>query len=140
VPKQPKETAWLGLSPVIWLILGGAAVIYLFSRWELHMVAKGGEPLVKPGTLRNARLRGGLTMFFFQYFVQGGLFFVVPLYLSVVLGLSAARTGVRLMPLSITLLFAAIAIPKFLPHVSPRRVVRAGLFALFAGTLVLVIA
>src|SRR5207302_3577965 len=105
-----------------------------------HVVAAGREPLVKPGMLRNARLRGGLTMFFFQYFVQGGLFFVVPLYLSVVLGLSAARTGVRLMPLSVTLLFAAIAIPKFLPHVSPRRVVRAGLFSLFAGTLVLVIA
>jgi MFS family permease len=140
VPKDPHDTAWLGLSPVVWLILGGAGFLYAFTRWELHVVARGGEPLVKPGMLRNARLRGGLTMFFFQYFVQGGLFFVVPLFLSVVLGLSAARTGVRLMPLSITLLFAAIAIPKFLPHVSPRRVVRAGLLALCAGTVTLVAA
>ena len=35
-------------------------------------------------------------MFFFQYLVQAGLFFVVPLYLSVCLGLSALATGVRL--------------------------------------------
>jgi Na+/melibiose symporter-like transporter len=129
---------WLGLSPVIWLILGGLAVLYLFSRWELGVVRRGGEPLVRPGMLRNARLRGGITMFFFQYFIQGGVFFVVPLYLSIVVGLSAAGTGVRLLPLSLTLLLAAIAIPKFWPHASPRRVVRGGLLALLVGVVVLV--
>ena len=65
-------------------------------------------------------------MFFFQYFVQSGVFFVVPLFLSVSLGLSAIDTGVRLLPLSITLLIAAIGIPRFFPDVSPRRVVRLG--------------
>ena len=58
-------------------------------------------------------LRGGLTAFFFQYFVQGGLYFAVPLFLSVALGLSAIETGVRLLPLSATLLLAAAGIPKF---------------------------
>jgi hypothetical protein len=61
----------------------------------------------------------------------------VPLYLSVCLGLSALDTGVRLLPLSVTLLAAAIGIPRFLPNVSPRLVVRVGLFALLAGTVVL---
>ena len=139
---RPKagETDWLGLSPVIWLILGGGAVIWLFTRWELHVVARGREPLVRPGMLRNERLRGGLEMFFFQYLTQGGLFFVVPLFLSIVLGLSAAGTGVRLLPLSATLLLAAIAIPKFGPHASPRSVVRAGLLALFVAICILVAA
>jgi hypothetical protein len=76
-------------------------------------------------------------MFFFQYLVQAGFFFVVPLFLSVCLGLTALGTGVRLLPLSITLLVAAIGIPKFFPNVSPRFVVRAGLLSLFLGTLVL---
>jgi Na+/melibiose symporter-like transporter len=76
-------------------------------------------------------------MFFFQYLVQAGVFFVVPLYLSVCLGLSALATGAKLLPLSITLLAAAIGIPKLLPNVSPRLVVRCGLLALFAGTVVL---
>ena len=39
--------------------------------------------------LQNPLLRGGLTLFFFQYLLQAGLFFVVPLFLSVALGLSA---------------------------------------------------
>jgi Na+/melibiose symporter-like transporter len=138
VAPKPDGEEWLGLSPVIWLILAGLATLYVFSRWEAHVVARGGEPLVRPGTLRNARLRGGLTMFFFQYFVQGGMFFVIPLFLSIVVGLSAAGTGVRLLPLSITLLAAAVAIPKLWPHASPRRVVRAGLLALLVGVVALI--
>jgi hypothetical protein len=76
-------------------------------------------------------------MLFFQYLVQAGLFFVVPLFLSVCLGLSALETGARLLPLSVTLLLAAIGIPRLFPDVSPRLVVRGGLFALLAGTVVL---
>ena len=79
-------------------------------------------------------------MFFFQYLVQAGIFFVVPLYLSVCLGLSALATGARLLPLSVTLLVAAIGIPRFFPDVSPRLVVRGGLVALLAGAVVLLVA
>jgi Na+/melibiose symporter-like transporter len=79
-------------------------------------------------------------MFFFQYLVQAGLFFVVPLYLSVCLGLSALATGARLLPLSITLLAAAIGVPRLWPNVSPRLVVRCGLLSLFVGTVVLLAA
>ena len=64
----------------------------------------------------------------------------MPLYLSVCLGLSALETGARLLPLSVTLLAAAIGIPRLFPNVSPRLVVRIGLLALLAGTLVLLAA
>jgi MFS family permease len=136
---QPKEggPSWAGLSPSIWLMLAGLLVIWTFFRWEAHVVARGGEPLVRPSMLQNKQLTGGLTMFFFQFLVQGGFFFVVPLFLSGCLGLTALETGVRLLPLSVTLIAAAIGIPKLLPDVSPRLVVRGGLFALLAGTLVL---
>jgi hypothetical protein len=73
-------------------------------------------------------------MFMFQYLVQAGFFFVVPLFLSICLGLSALATGARILPLSITLLLAAIGIPKVWPDVSPRRVVRIGLVSMFLGT------
>jgi len=79
-------------------------------------------------------------MFFFQFLAQAGLFFVVPLYLSVCLGLTALETGVRLLPLSLTLLAAALGVPRLFPSASPRLVVRAGLFALLAGTVVLLAA
>ena len=134
---KPEGPSWAGLSPTIWLILGGLFVIWLFARWEARRQSRGEEPLVRPGFLRNRQLSGGLLMFFFQYLAQAGLFFVVPLYLSVCLGLSALATGARLLPLSVTLLIAAIGIPRLLPDVSPRLIVRTGLLALLAGTVVL---
>jgi hypothetical protein len=95
---------------------------------------------VNPAILRNPTLRGGLTSFFFQYLLQAGLFFAVPLFLSVALGLSAIDTGVRLLPLSITLLLAAAGTPQVFPNASPRRVVELGFLALFAGIVVMVAA
>jgi hypothetical protein len=62
----------------------------------------------------------------------------VPLFLSIALGLSAIETGVRVLPLSITLILAAAGIPKFFPDASPRRVVQLGFLALFTGLVVLV--
>jgi MFS family permease len=137
IQPKPDGPSWAGLSPTVWLLLGGLFVIWLFTRWEVRRVARGEEPLVRPGFLRNKQLSGGLVMFFFQFLAQAGLFFVVPLYLSVCLGLSALETGARLLPLSLTLLIAAIGIPRLFPNVSPRLVVRSGLLALFAGAVVL---
>jgi hypothetical protein len=128
---------WLGLSPVIWLILGGGVVLRIFMWWERRRLSGGHAALIDPAMLQNRTLRGGLTSFLFQYLLQAGLFFVVPLYLSVALGLSAIATGVRLLPLSITLLLAAAGIPKVFPDASPRRVVRLGFIALFAGIVIL---
>ncbi|WP_327344470.1 MFS transporter [Streptomyces europaeiscabiei] len=139
---QPKPDApsWLGVSLVVWLMLAGLLLVWLFLHWEARMVERHREPLVEPALLQNKQLTGGLTMFFFQYLVQMGVFFVVPLYLSVALGLSALKTGARLLPLSVTLLAAAVLIPRYLPDVSPRRVVRLGTLALFAGAVVLMAA
>jgi MFS family permease len=138
VQAKPEGPEWLGLSPSIWLILAGTVVVWLFLGWENRLVERGGEPLVNPAILRTKVLRGGLTSFFFQYFVQGGLFYAVPLFLSVALGLSAIETGVRLLPLSLTLLLAAAGIPKVFPDVSPRRMVRLGFLAMSAALFILV--
>jgi EmrB/QacA subfamily drug resistance transporter len=137
IEPKPDAPSWLHLSPVVWLIAGGLFLVWLFFQWESRLEEKGAEPLVRPSMLRSRQLTGGLTMFFFQYLVQMGIFFVVPLFLSVALGLSAVGTGVRLLPLSLTLLAAALGIPRFFPDVSPRLVVRLGVILLLAGTLVL---
>jgi EmrB/QacA subfamily drug resistance transporter len=137
---KPNGPSWAGLSPTVWLILTGLFVIWVFFRWEARREAKGQEPLVRPAMLRNRQLSGGLLMFFFQYMVQAGLFFVIPLFLSVCLGLSALATGARLLPLSVTLLAAAIGVPRLFPTVSPRLIVRIGILALLAGTVVLLAA
>jgi MFS family permease len=137
IQPTPGGPSWAGLSPTVWLVLAGLFVIWLFFRWQARRESRGEEPLVRPAMLRNRQLTGGLTMFFFQFLVQAGFFFVVPLFLSVALGLSAIDTGVRLLPLSLTLLAAALGIPRFLPNISPRFVVRLGLLSLLGGTVVL---
>jgi MFS family permease len=137
VRPSPGAPAWFGLSPVIWLVLGGGTVLAAFAAWERRRIDRGAGALIDPRMLRNVQLRDGVGCFLFVYLVQAGLFFVVPLFLSVALGLSAVATGVRLLPLSLSLLLFATAIPKLFPDVSPRRVVRLGFVAMFAGLVLL---
>jgi MFS family permease len=127
----------LGVSPVIWLIGGGLVSLRLFMVHVRRLDAADGEPLVTPSLFRNRQMTGGLTMFFFQFVVMMGIFFVVPLYLSVALGLSAIDTGLKITPLSVTMLLAAVGVPKFFPAASPRRVVELGLIAAVIGIVVL---
>jgi MFS family permease len=138
VQPKPDAPVWLGTSPVVWLILGGAGVLWLFVLWENHRLAHGQGALVDPAMLRIPTLQAGLTSFFFQFLLQAGLFFVIPLFLSVALGLSAVATGVRLLPLSVTLLAAAVGVPRLFPSAPPRRVVRIGFSLLVIGIVVLI--
>jgi MFS family permease len=140
VQPKPDAPTWLGLSPVIWLFLGGGVVLLLFLDWERHRRDSGRAALLDPAILRVRLLRSGLTAFFFQYLLQAGLFFAVPLFLSIALGLSAIDTGLRIMPLSITLVIAAVGIPKLWPKASPRLVSRFGFSMLFLGLVVFVAA
>jgi MFS family permease len=136
----PKAGApeWLGLSPVIWLLFTGGVLLVLFATWENRRLRLGEGVLIDPSMLRNLQLRNGVTLFLFLFLVQAGIFFVVPLFLSVALGMSAVATGVRLLPLSLMLLLFAVGVPKLFPNVSPRRVIRLGFTSLFAGLVVLV--
>ena len=131
VQPKPEAPQWLGASPVIWLILGGGVVLDLVRVVGGPPPAEGPRRLIDPQMLRVRGLQAGLISFFFQYLLQAGLFFVIPLFLSVALGLSAVATGVRLLPLSVTLLAAAVGVPRLFPAASPRRIVRVG-FAVLA--------
>jgi MFS family permease len=135
----PKEGAgsFLGLSLSFWLITGGLGLLWLFILWELRRQQRGDSALVDPGLLRNVPLVSGLRMLAVQGFFQAGFLFALPLFLSVVLGLSAFRTGLALMPLSITLILGAVVVARFLAGRGwgPRQVVRLGLVSLLAGTL-----
>ena len=131
--RQAGHAVIFDASLTLWFMAVGLLVVYGFLRWEgrLEAAAVGNpdalQPLVRPSMLRNRQLTGGLGMFFAQFMIQAGAFFAVPLFLSVVLGLNALQTGVRLVPLSIALLLTAIGIPKLWPKANPRRVVRIGL-------------
>jgi len=131
-------TSLFGLSLTIWFLIGGLFLLWLFFRYQRRLERNGKEPLIAPLLLQNRQLTGGLITFLFLFLIQAGIFFIVPLFLSVVLGMSPIETGVRLLPLSLSLLLAAAGIPRFLPHASPRRIARVGMLALIAGVVVLI--
>ena len=138
VRPKPDAPEWFGLSPVIWLVFAGAGVLVLFVWWENRRTKRGEGALIDPGMLRNLQLRNGVMSFLFMFLIQAGIFFTVPLFLSVALGISAVETGVRLLPLSLSLLLFAVGVPRVRPEASPRRVVRLGFLMLFAGLVLLV--
>jgi len=138
VDPKPGAPTWFGLSPAFWLMLGGGVVLWLFLGWERRMIEHDREPLVDPALFQVVHLRSGLEAFFFQYLLLLGLFFLMSLYLTVALGLSAIATGVRLMPMSVMLFLAAVGIPKVFPNANPRRVTRLGFLSIAVGLSMLV--
>ena len=138
IQPKPEAPELLGLSPVIWMILAGGATLALFVAWENRRINRGQGALIDPSMLRNLQLRNGVMSFLFMFMIQAGVFFTVPLFLSVALGVSAVETGVRLLPMSLTLLLFAVGVPRRWPDANPRRVVRIGFLLLFAGLVLLV--
>ena len=135
---KPEAPSLAGLSYTVWFVLGGLFVLWLMLMWQRRMERTGKEPLIAPALLKVPQLTGGLVTFLFLFLVQAGIFFIVPLFLSVVLGMSPMETGIRLLPLSLSLLVAAVGVPRFRPQANPRRVVRIGLLALVAGIVILI--
>ena len=62
---------------------------------------------------------------------------MLPVYLQVVLGLNALETGLRLLPMSVTMLIAALTGPKLAARRSPKAVCRLGLVAISVAAVVL---
>ncbi|EMF01525.1 MFS transporter [Streptomyces mobaraensis NBRC 13819 = DSM 40847] len=133
-PRNPPFTL-LGFAPTLFVVAAGAVLLWLFCAWERRQQHRGREPLVHLSLFRVPPLRAGLTMLLCQNLVLLGLFFVIPLYLQVVQGLDAFQTGLRLLPVSVTMLLSAMAGPLLGRVAAPRTVVRCGLLVLLAAAL-----
>jgi MFS family permease len=135
-PRSSPVTVF-GFSLTPFVIGAGIGVLSLFGSWERRVAERGGEPLVHVRLLAVPPLRAGLLTVLAQGFILLGLFFVIPLYLQVVLGLDAFQTGLRLLPVSVTMLAAAVAGPVVNRVLGPRSVVRISLGTLVVATLAL---
>ena len=133
-----KEITPFGFSVVPFLILAGVFLLWFFGLWEGRRERLGQDRLLDRALLGIATLRAGLATLMAQQLVLMGTFFVLPVYLQVVLGLDAFETGKRLLPMSVTMLIAALGGPKLSARLAPRLVVRIGLFAMVVAALILV--
>ncbi len=116
-----------GFSLAVFVVIGGALLLWAFVEWSRHREASDKDPLVHLRLFSIAPLRAGLVGLLTQNLILMGVFFVVPLYLQMVIGLDALDTGIRMLPISITMfLFSAIG-SKLSSRVAVRTIVRAGL-------------
>lgn len=132
---SPIEPFGFSLTPFV--IAAGGLLIAGFAAWEGRRERLGLDPLVHLGLLRISRLRGGLSMFLAQNLILMGVFFTIPLYLQVVLGLDALETGVRMLPTSVGLFVTAIAGSALATKFAPKPLVRTGLLVVLAAILML---
>jgi hypothetical protein len=118
------------------MITGGAVLLWAFTVWQRHREKIGADPLVHLDLLRIRPLRSGLAGLFSQNLVLMGVFFVVPLYLQLVLGLDALQTGIKMLPISITM-FLAAAGSRLSTRFTVRGIVRTGLTTTMLAVLIL---
>jgi MFS family permease len=123
-----QEITPLGFSVVPFLMLAGATLLGAFTLWEDRRERAGKDTLLDRSLLRIERLRAGLSTLLMQQLILLGIFFVLPVYLQVVLGLDAFETGKRLFPMSVTMFAAAMLGPKLASKLAPRLVAQAGLW------------
>jgi len=132
------EITPFGFSAVPFLLLAGGTLMAFFTRWLARCERTGREPLLRRDLFGVRQLRAGLTMLSSQQLILNGIFFVLPLYLQVVLGKDALQTGVAILPISLTMLPAALLGPRLAQRISPRSIVRIGLVAMLGAALGLV--
>jgi EmrB/QacA subfamily drug resistance transporter len=131
------EITPFGFSAVPFFILAGVGCLAGFVLWEERRKRLGRDVLLDMSLLRIRHLRGGLTTLLMQQLVLLGLFFVLPVYLQVVLGLNAFDTGKKLLPMSIALFVAAMLGPRLAAGWAPKRVAQAGLAVFVVGSVLL---
>jgi Na+/melibiose symporter-like transporter len=76
-------------------------------------------------------------MFMFQNLILMGIFFAIPLYLQIVQGFDAFETGLRMLPVSVTLFVTALLGSRLSRRFSPRLLVRVGTTLLVIASLLL---
>ena len=129
----------LALTPFVvgagFLVLGG------FTRWTERRVRLGLDPLIHMKLFEIRPLTAGLQMFFAQNLILMGVFFSIPLYLQMVQGLDALDTGLRMLPVSVTMFLMSFIGARMSQNYTPRVIMRVGLWmllgaiAMLAGTI-----
>ena len=86
-------------------LIGGAILLAAFVLWELRIA----YPLVDLNLFRSARFSWATVAFIVVGFAMTGVMFLISPFLQVVQGNDAQSTGLRLLPLVITMMVGALA-------------------------------
>jgi EmrB/QacA subfamily drug resistance transporter len=136
VPKDsPIEP--FGFSVTLFVIAFGGVLLWGFVRWQRRREAHELDPLVHLDLLKIPPLRSGLIGMLSQNLILMGIFFSIPLYLQIVLGLDALETGIKMLPVSITMFITSAVGSRLSARFTVRSIVRAGLWTTLAAAVAL---
>ena len=136
---QRRRVAPLGISLTAWFIVARArAARRCSSRRQRRLVATGtGAARARRPALDPCSCAAASACSARQYAITAGLFFMVPVYLQMTLGFDALQTGIRIFPLSISLILFSIVGTRLSARWSPRRIVRVAQWILVASSILL---
>ena len=84
----------------------GATVLVVFAWWEL----RSDHPMLDVSVFSNPRFTAASSAITLVFFAMFGFSFLLTQYFQFVLGYTALETGVRLLPLALTIMFVAPAV------------------------------
>ncbi len=132
-----QEIAPFGISIVAYLIVAGLLVLWFFYVRQDDLEKKGKQALLKVSMLSIKVLRAGLGVLASQYLITAAVFFAIPIYLQMVLGLDALQTGIKIFPLSVSLILASVIGSRLANKYPPKKIIRLGQLALVVGSMLL---
>ncbi|MET8570759.1 MFS transporter [Streptomyces sp. NPDC004783] len=122
-----------GLTRMWWLFPAGVLVLAAFARWERRVARRGGEPLLHPALLTDARgyaTGAGLGALYFVGF--SGVWLVFALFFQNGLGFSPLRSGLAVTPFAVGSATAAAVAGRLVERLG-RLLTVWGLVAVMAG-------
>ena len=122
-----------GFSIVPFMIVAGFGILWIFAQRQIKLQKKGRDPLLDVTMLKKPHLRAGLSNITIQNLLTAGLFFVMPVYLQMVLGLDALQTGIKIFPLSVSLVIFSLIGARLVAKFTPKKIIVWGKYLIVIG-------
>jgi MFS family permease len=126
-----------GLSPTVYLVGFGMAVLVGFVHWQRRREARGLTPLLQTRVLSNGTFVTGISSYLLQAMVVTGLLFVIPVFLQSAVGFSAFQSGLALLPFSLVTFAVSLGTASWGQRFSPKVLIQVGIGLMLVGTLLL---
>ena len=126
-----------GLSPTPILIVVGLGVLLGFAHWQWHLQRIGRTPLLRLSLLENGAFIAGVVTDSFRQLALAGLLFIVPVFTQQLLGFSAMKSGLAILPFSIGVFVVSMTTSNLAKRIAPKWLINGGIVAYIAGALLM---
>jgi len=126
-----------GMSPVIFLLIGGAVLVQAFFRWTRKRMDDGKPPLFSLDVLRSSKERSIIACMSLMLFIGTATSFLLPLYMQVVQGYSGWKTSLSIVPYTVSIFIANTLVARLYDRFSPARIARVAFLFVFLALMLI---